>query len=227
MVQRWRSKYEFFHVVVKKRNNSSGIYCLRIDNEVTEDPKLIEDHILDFYKNLYVESIFNVPDTSNMEDFIGSYIPELVSSEENMMLIKCPDFLEIKTIVFNLNGNSAPGPDGFCGVFYHSCRDIIGTDVCNVVQQFFKQNWVLPGMNNNVVSLILKIQGADSIKDYMPIVVANFKFKIVSKILANRLALVAVIIISPNQYGFVQGRQIHDCIGIASEAINLLSKKVR
>ena len=68
---------------------------------------------MDFYKNLYVESIFNVPDTSNMEDFIGSYIPELVSSEENMMLIKCPDFLEIKTIVFNLNGNSAPGHGGF------------------------------------------------------------------------------------------------------------------
>jgi len=93
--------------VVKRRNNSSGIHRLRIDNEVIEDPKLVEDHILDFYKNLYVEFISNVPDTSNMEDFIGTYIHELVSSEENMMLIKCPDFLEIKNAIFNLNGNSA------------------------------------------------------------------------------------------------------------------------
>jgi len=45
-------------------------------------------------------------------------------------------------------------------------------------------------------------------KDYRPIVVANFKFKIISKILADRLALVAARIISPNQYGFVQGRKI-------------------
>jgi len=82
-------------------------------------------------------------------------------------------------------------------------------------------------MNSNVVSLIPKIQGADSIQDYRPIVVVNFKFKIISKILADRLALVAVRIISPNQYGFVQGRQIQDCIGIAFEAINMLSKKVR
>ena len=82
-------------------------------------------------------------------------------------------------------------------------------------------------MNSNVVSLIPKIQGAESIKDYRPIVVANFKFKIISKILADRLALVAARIISPNQYGFVQGRQIQDCINIAFEAINMLSKKVR
>jgi len=93
MVQRWRLKYcFFFHVVVKRRNNSSGIHRLQIDNEVTEDPKLIEDHILDFYKNIYAESISNVSDTSNMEDFICTYIPKLVYFEENMMLIKCPDF---------------------------------------------------------------------------------------------------------------------------------------
>jgi len=50
------------------------------------------------------------------------------------MFIKCPDFSEIKNVVFNLNDNSAPGPDGFCGIVYHSCWEIIGTDVCNVVQ---------------------------------------------------------------------------------------------
>jgi len=58
-------------------------------------------------------------------------------------------------------------------------------------------------MSSNVVSLIPKIQGADSIKDYRSIVVANFKFKIISKILADRLALVAGRVISPNQNGFV------------------------
>jgi len=81
-------------------------------------------------------------------------------------------------------------------------------------------------MNSNVVSLIPKIQGVESIKDYRLIDVANFKFKIISMILADRLALVAARIIYPNQYGFVQGRQIQGCISIASEAINLLSKMV-
>ena len=156
---------------------------------------------MDFYKNLYAESLSMFRIQVIWKIFIGSYILELVLFEENMMLLKCPNFLEIKNVVFNLNGISSLGPDGFGVVFYHSCWEIIGTQVCNDVQQFFKQNWVHPGINSNVVSLIPKIQGVDSIKDYKLIVVVNFKYKIISKILANRLALVAARIISPNHYG--------------------------
>jgi len=58
----------------------------------------------------------------------------MVSSKENIMLIKYPNYLEIKNVVFNLNGNNALGPNGFGGVFYHSCWEIIGTNVCKVVQ---------------------------------------------------------------------------------------------
>jgi len=46
---------------------------------VIEDPTLIKEH-LDFYKTFYAESISHVQDTNNMEDFIGTNIPELVSS---------------------------------------------------------------------------------------------------------------------------------------------------
>jgi len=130
----------FFDVVVKRRNKSSGIHTLRIDNEVIEDPKLIKDHILDFHKNLYAESIANDQDTGSMEDFINTYIHKNVSSKENIVLIKCRNSLEIKNANFKINGNNAPGPDGFGGVFFHSCGDIIGMDVCKVIQQFFKQN---------------------------------------------------------------------------------------
>lgn len=55
-------------------------------------------------------------------------------------------------------------------------------------------------MNCNVVSLIPKIPGVDFIQNFRSIVVANFHFKIISKILADRLAVIAFKIISSNQY---------------------------
>jgi len=75
---------------------------------------------LDFYRNFCADSNPNAHTTGNTEDFIGTYISAMVSSKENIMLIKYPDYLEIKTVVLNLNGNSIPGPNGFCGVFCHS-----------------------------------------------------------------------------------------------------------
>jgi hypothetical protein len=60
---------------------------------------------------------------------------------------------------------------------------------------------------------------------FRPIAMANFKFKIISKVLADRLATIMPNLISKEQRGFVAGRNIRDCICLTSEAINLLDKK--
>lgn len=54
---------------------------------------------------------------------------------------------------------------------------------------------------------------------------ANFKFKIISKVLADRLAKIMPQIVSTEQRGLIQGSNIKDCICLASEAANLLHKK--
>jgi len=193
---------------------------------VFEDPKDIEKHILSFYKILYDSFDTNNVSTKFREDMIIAHIPRVVSKDENFMLVRCPSNDEIKKVVFAFNSDSVPGPDDFEGIFFHGCWDIVDSDVCNVVKQFFSHNWILPWMNANVVSLILKIHRATSIKDLRPIAMANFSFKIISKILADMLAFIAARIISPNQNGFINGWHIKDCIDITSEAINMFSKKI-
>jgi hypothetical protein len=71
-----------------------------------------------------------------------------------------------------------------------------------------------------------KIPNADTIDQYRPIAMANFKFKIISKVIADRLAQIMPSIISKEQRGFVHGRNIKDCLCLASEAANLLHSKV-
>lgn len=80
-------------------------------------------------------------------------------------------------------------------------------------------------MNSNVVALIPKFSGADKLDNYRPIALANFKFKIISKVLADRLAAIAPKVVSGNQRRFIKRRHIQDCVCITSEAINLLEKR--
>lgn len=128
----------------------------------------------------------------------------------------------MKNAVFSMNDSGAPGLDGFGGFFFKKYWEVIANDVFNAVLHFFKDGWLLPNLNSNIVTLIPKVHGADRIDQYRPIVLANFQFKIISKVLVDRLALVAPKIISENQRSFVKGRQISYCICTASECINLL-----
>jgi hypothetical protein len=79
--------------------------------------------------------------------------------------------------------------------------------------------------NSSLITLIPKVENADTITQFRPIALANFVFKIIPKILSLRIAAIASRIISPQQHGFVQGRNISDCILTTSECFNLLDNK--
>lgn len=61
----------------------------------------------------------------------------------------------------------------------------------NTVLQFFNQGWILPNHNSNMVVLIPKIPGIEIIKDFRLIALENFQFKIITKVLGDRLAEIA------------------------------------
>jgi hypothetical protein len=152
-------------------------------------------------------------------------ILKLVTDEVNALMTLLPSHQEIKSAVFALNKDSAPGPDGFGAFFFQHYWDIVKLYVFNAVLEFFTTSWILPGFNSNITALLPKSSSATSIDQYMPISMANFKFKIISKIIADRLAKIMPNLISEEQMGFIQDRNIKDCICVASEAVNLLHNK--
>ncbi|MCH94435.1 RNA-directed DNA polymerase (Reverse transcriptase), partial [Trifolium medium] len=157
---------------------------------------------------------------------VDEVIPAIIDERVNSILTMIPSSLEIKNAVFELNKDGAPGPDGFGAFFFQTYWDIIQHDVVNAVTEFFTTGWLLPNFNANTLILIPKTSNADTIDQYRPIAMANFKFKIISKVIADRLAQIMPTIISKEQMGFVHGRNIMDCLCLASEAANLLQSKV-
>ena len=184
------------------------------------DADEISEHIVNHFSTL-----FN--NTSNTRDngLVEEVIPHLITDRINSMLTLLPSNEEIFQEVFSLNKDSAPGLDRFGALFFQTFWEIIKHDVTKAVLQFFSTGWIMPNYNLNNIVLIFKTNNAGSLSDYRPIAIANFKFKIITNILADRLSRIMPAITSIQQRGFIKGRSIKDCICLTLEAINLLHKK--
>lgn len=73
--------------------------------------------------------------------------------------------------------------------------------------------------------LIPKIVDFSKMEHYRPIVFANFKFKIINKVIGNKLTYIMPNIISPRKISFIQGRYISDCIYLTLEGIDMLHNR--
>lgn len=161
----------------------------------------------------------------NETNLVHRVIPKLVNEETNAIITRTPNPDEIFNAISNLNINSTPGPDGYGAHFFVHYWHIIKSDVINAITQFLLQGWMLPNFNASNVVLIPKIQGANNLDNFRPIAMANFKYKIISKILADRLASILPSLISPEQKGSIAGRSIRDGICLTFEVINILGNK--
>lgn len=104
---------------------------------------------------------------------------------------------------------SAAGHDGFGGVFYCACWNILKADLMKAVHSFFCGSCLPRSWTSTLLFTILKVVSL------RPISLCNFSFKVVSKLLTSRLAQVLPSIISEEQSGFTQTRSIVDNILMA------------
>lgn len=127
--------------------------------------------------------------------------------------------------MFSLGGTKAAGPDGIPGSFYHKSWDIIKFDLFRAVQSFFVSGRMLKKWNETSIVLIPKVKSPESLSNYRPISLTNFSYKIISKIMVNRLKPIINNIISPAQSAFVSGRLIQDNLIVAHEIFSYLKRK--
>ena len=84
---------------------------------------------------------------------------------------------------------------------------------------------MLRAFNDTLITLIPKIDNPLNLTQYRPISLCNVFYKIISKILVNRLKPILGQCVSQNQSAFVPGRQIIDNVLMAHEYIHRLNRK--
>ncbi|XP_026452252.1 uncharacterized protein LOC113352669 [Papaver somniferum] len=66
----------------------------------------------------------------------------------------------IRNVVFDLNEDGFPGPDGFTGIFYRIAWEIIEEDLFEAIRYSWQHQVIPPGVNSNFLVLLPKVRGA-------------------------------------------------------------------
>ena len=104
--------------------------------------------------------------------------------------------------------------------FFQACWGIVKPDLMAVFHHFFAKGQFEKSLNATFITLIPKKHAASEIRDFWPISLVGGVYKIIAKVLANRLRLVMGDIISTSQNALVRNRQILDPILIANEYLD-------
>jgi hypothetical protein len=194
---------KFFHIRASARRRKNYIHYLHSNEGMAfaheEKEKILEECFRDHMGTSSARSM-----SLNWKSL--GYAPRDLSELEMPFTQE-----EIKDTIDSMPSDKAPGPDGFTGVFFKSCWEIIKEDVTTAINTLFEMNSQgFELMNSASIILLPKKEDALWITNFRPISLIHSIAKIFSKLLANRLAPLLNSLVSNCQSAFIKKRSIHD-----------------
>jgi len=197
---------KYFLSLEKKRQIMNNITQLTLENGniITNDLDILSE-CTRFYKSLYTSQEI---DEDIIKDYVKvTHVPKLDAHCKNIcdMVISEKDVFEA---VKNLKTNKSPGPDGLAPEFYKILWDVVKGPYMEMLEETLVKGIMPHSMRQSVISLIYKKGDKTNIKNYRPISLSNYDYKILAFVLAKRIQSVIEKLIHENQSGYIKGRFI-------------------
>ena len=213
----------YFHCRANQRNKRN--YILGWEDEVgswVEDDSLMGNLVESYFQDMFTTST-----SSGFDDILNGMQPA-VSDDMNVALGR--EFLaeEVQQSLKQMTPLTAPGLDGMSPIFYKSFWHIVGEDVTTTVLDALNFGVVHDSLNSIFISLIPKIKNPKRVSDVRPISLCNVVYKLIAKVLVNRLKQILSHVAFDSQSAFFfSGRLITDNELMAFETLHYLKRKTQ
>nr|GEW94644.1 transposon TX1 uncharacterized [Tanacetum cinerariifolium] len=185
--------------MINQRRKTQSVQGILINGVWILDPHHVKAAFLEFYHEKIKSQTARV-------NFGNHLAFKSLSPSERISLEGHVSVDEIREAVWDCGSEKAPGPDGFSFLFLKKFWELLKHDVKRFVMYFFATSRLPIGVNLAFITLIPKIHNPVLITDFRPISLIGLQYKIVAKILANRVAKVVHKLESSEQSAFISGR---------------------
>ncbi|GLT88308.1 hypothetical protein SLE2022_063410 [Rubroshorea leprosula] len=208
----------FFHRCIKNRRRRNEINSLVVNGKVLQEVNELKQGVVEYFRNLFAKEDWKRPVLEGME------FNKITEAEKELLT---EPFLEseVKEAVWNCDSAKAPGPDGLSFGLLKTEWEVVKNDILKFLADFHTNSKLVRGSNSSFLVLIPKKENPQGLAEYRPISLIGCMYKILAKILANRLSKVLNGLIGEQQSAFIGGRQLVDGVVIANETIDEIGKK--
>eukprot|EP00253_Pinus_taeda_P004659 PITA_04659 len=214
---------KFFHNFAKGRKVSNTIWSLpQPDGGLADNFNKLSQ-----LGTAHFRGLFKNPPGENLVEIIevASHFPRFVNEEDSEELMNPVTMEELEITLKWFKKDKSPGPDGWTIELYLAFFEQIGQDLLSVIEECRISGSLYHAISSTFIALIPKSDSPSSFDDFRPISLCNVLYKIISKIIANRLEPILSTHISPHQFTFLEDMQIHEAIGSTQEALHSIWTK--
>jgi hypothetical protein len=130
----------------------------------------------------------------------------MVNDDEASSLYDPVNLEEIKDVLTLFKKDKSPGPDGWTVEFFTYFFYLVGEDLVQMIEESRQSGFITGSLNSTFLALIPKENNPTNFGDFRPISLCNLCYKLISKIIANRIKPILSSTLSEEQLGFLKGR---------------------